>query len=122
MDARRSARVSETVREELSELIRFELSDPRLTGVDVLDVAISPDGRHAHVKAAVPGDDLAQKRGLAGLSHAAGYLRKQLALRLSLRTVPELHFTIATATDAEDRVELLLRRAKKMTSPPENQP
>jgi ribosome-binding factor A len=122
MDARRSLRVSEAVREELSELIRFELSDPRLTGVDVIETAVSPDGRHAHVKVTVPGDDQAQKRGLSALNHAAKYLRNELAQRLSLRLVPELHFSISSGVDAEGRVDVLLKRAKKLTRPPENQP
>ena len=122
MDERRSLRVSETVREELSELIRFELTDPRVSGLDVSDVAVSPDGRHAHVKVAGPGDDAAKKQALAGLNHASKYLRNQLAQRLSLRLVPELHFSVASGLDAESRVELLLKRAKKMMPPSENQP
>jgi ribosome-binding factor A len=92
MDERRTLRVSEAVREELSEIIGFEMSDPRLVDVDVTDVQVSPDGRYAHVKIAARGDDRRQKDALAALDHARHYLRHELSVRLTLRHVPELHF------------------------------
>src|SRR6185369_8730668 len=92
MDERRIRRVSEAVKEELIELIGFEMADPRLLAVEVNHVHVSPDGRHAHVYVGLRGDETAQRDGLAGLEHARHYLRHELARRLSLRRVPELHF------------------------------
>src|SRR6266480_4391670 len=57
MDERRTRRVSEAVREELIELIGFEMADPRLLPVEVNLVHVSPDGRHAHVIIEVRGDE-----------------------------------------------------------------
>jgi ribosome-binding factor A len=45
MDEHRSQRVSAAVREELTEIIGFEMEDPRLAAVDVTDVTVSPDSR-----------------------------------------------------------------------------
>ena len=122
MDERRTLRVAEAVREELSELIGFELDDPRLAGVEVTDVHVSHDGRYASVKVAVGGDEHAQNQALAALTHASGYLRRELAGRLQLRHVPELHFERDKNPDVESRVEFLLRRAKKSRAREENQP
>jgi ribosome-binding factor A len=122
MDERRTLRVSEAVREELAELIGFELDDPRLKSVDVTEVHVSSDGRHANVKVAIRGDEQEQKKGLAALEHARHYLRHEIASRLSLRHVPELHFDQDRHPDAEDRLEVLLRRAKKTRGRTENQP
>jgi len=113
MDEHRTLRVAEAVREELSELIGFELEDPRLATVDVTDVQVSPDGRHANVKVSIRGDERAQNQALAALEHASGYIRRELASRLQLRRVPELHFDRDKNPDVESRVEFLLRRAKK---------
>ena len=120
MDPRRSLRVSEAVREELAELICFELSDPRLAVVNVTGVEVSPDLRHAHVSVGLGGDDAARKQALAALDHARNYLRHELARRLSLRRVPELHFAPDSILEAGTRIEVLLRRAKKKrgASPP----
>ncbi len=122
MDERRTLRVSETVREELAELIGFELDDPRLLDVTVTEVHVSPDGRYAHVKVALGGDEPQQKESLAALEHARHYLRHELSCRLSLRHVPELHFERDRYPDVDRRVEILLKRAKKSRGPAEKQP
>jgi ribosome-binding factor A len=122
MDQHRAERVSETVREELAEIIGFELEDPRLASVDVTDVRVAPDLRHAHVRIGVAGDEREQQSALAALEHARHYLRHELARRLNLRKIPELHFEHDPVADADERLEILLRRAKKMRRPTENQP
>jgi ribosome-binding factor A len=113
MDERRILRVSEAVKEELSEIIGFEMEDPRLLDVDVTDVHVSPDSRHASVKVALRGDTKRQNHALAALEHAAGYLRRELALRLQLRQVPELHFEQDKNPNVESRIDFLLRRVRK---------
>ena len=120
MDERRTKRVSEAVREELCEIVGFEMGDPRVVAVDITEVTISPDLRHAHVKVVLQGDQDQQKQALAALDHARHYLRHQLAERLNLRRVPELHFLADAWPDVEGRVERLLRRARKSQVQPEN--
>src|ERR1051325_568299 len=113
MDERRTLRVSEAVREELSEIIGFETEDPRLLAVEVVDVHVSPDGRHATVRAAIRGTEREQKESMAALEHARHFLRHELATRLSLRHVPELHFDQDRNPDVESRIDFLLKRAKR---------
>ena|SRR5277367_315377 len=113
MDERRTARVAEAVREELLEIIGFEMEDPRIKDAEISSVEISPDGRHAHVKVALRGEEEQRKAVLRALDHAAGFLRHELAARLDLRRVPELHFVPEKHPDADRRVELLLKRAGK---------
>src|SRR5438034_11620570 len=122
MDERRIRRVSEAVREELIELIGFEMSDPRLLSVEVNQVNLSPDGRHAHVLVGLRGDERAQREALAGLEHARHYLRHELARRLSLRRVPELHFEADAGDGTEGRIDLLLNRARKTRGQDEKLP
>src|ERR1039457_2352082 len=110
MDVRRILRVSEAVKEELYEIIGFELEDPRLVEVEVTDVQVSPDSRHAAIKVALRGDQRRRNHALAALEHASGYLRQELASRLQLRHVPELHFEQDKNPDVESRVDFLLRR------------
>jgi ribosome-binding factor A len=122
MDERRTLRVSEAVREELSEIIGFEMSDPRVLEVAVTEVQVSPDGRHANIKVAVRGDERRQRESLAALDHARHFLRHELGARLSLRLVPELHFERDRNPDADSRIEFLIKRAKKSRGRSENQP
>ncbi len=120
MDERRTLRISEAIREELAEIIGFETSDPRLLSVEVTDVHVSPDGRHANVMVALRGTDKEARGSLAALEHAQGFLRHELATRLSLRHVPELRFQQDKNPDVESRIDFLLRRAKKSRRNEEN--
>ncbi len=121
MDERRTLRVSEAVREELTEIIGFETADPRLLAVEVVEVHVSADGRHAHIRVAIRGNEREQKQSLDALDHARHYLRHELATRLSLRHVPELHFEQDRYPDVESRIDFLLKRAKKSRGRTENQ-
>jgi ribosome-binding factor A len=122
MDERRTLRVSEAVKEELAELVGFELDDPRLAMVGVTEASVSPDARYAHVKVAAAGGEREQRQAMAALEHARHYLRRELAIRLSLRRVPELHFELDRNAGVEGRIDLLLKRAKKSRGRTENQP
>jgi ribosome-binding factor A len=120
MDERRTLRVSEALREELSEIIGFETQDPRLLAIEVVDAHVSADGRHATVRVAARGSEHEQKESMAALEHARHYLRHEIAGRLSLRHVPELHFDQDRNPDVESRIDFLLKRAKKSRGRTEN--
>jgi len=111
MEEHRARRVSEAVKEELAELIGFELDDPRLATVNVTAAEVSPDMRVAHIKVAIEGG--LEKKALDALDHAKGFLKHELATRLNLRRVPDLYFSADTHPDAESRIDFLLRRAKR---------
>lgn len=92
MDDRRSERVREAIREELSEIIAYEMEDPRVRSVEVTEVLLSPDLRHARVRLHLGGDEKGRVQCLAALSGARRFLRRQLAVRIRLYRTPELHF------------------------------
>ena len=113
MDERRTLRISELVREELTEMVAFEMEDPRLLDAEITVVEVSPDSQYAKVKVALRGDERSQNQAIAALTGASGFLRRELASRLQLRLVPELRFEKDKNPDAMGRVDILLRRAKK---------
>ena len=108
----RTERISEALRDELTELIGYELSDPRVASATVTGLEVSPDKRHALVRVRVDeGADAEQ--AIAALEHAAPFLRREVARRLELFRVPELHFEADIATELGGRMEHLLKRIKK---------
>ena len=113
MDERRTLRVSEAIREELSEIIGFETDDPRLLAVEVIEAHVSGDGRNANVRVVIRGTEREQRDSLHALDHARHFLRHELATRLNLRHVPDLHFEHDHNPDVESRIEFLLKRAQK---------
>lgn len=112
MDEMRSRRVAEAMREELSELIRFESSDPRITEVDVTEVIVAPDLRRADVLVVMPQEPEARSNAIAGLEHARHFLRHRLMERLDLYRMPELHFRPAAETNGAS-IASLLRKVRR---------
>lgn len=113
MDNHRAERVSEALREELGELISYELSDPRIAEATVTEVLVSPDMRHAQVRLHLSADARQQQETLAALEGARHLLRRQLAERLTLYRIPELHFEPDVKLTTDARLEYLLKRVRK---------
>jgi ribosome-binding factor A len=113
MERHRSERLSEAIREELEEIIGYELSDPRIDAQGVSEVLISPDARQARVLVVLTGDAAKQQETLDALNHARAYLKKELGRRLDVFRIPELHFEAAIAADLGGRINHLLKRVKK---------
>ena len=113
MDERRTKRVAEALREELIELIGFELTDPRLDGVQVVDVRLSPDMRVASVALDIPGDEAAQKRALEAINHAKSFVKRELASRIELFRLPELRFESNLSPGLNARMDYLMRKIRK---------
>ncbi len=106
---RRAERLAESLKEEISEVVSFELDDPRLLGVTVTDVVVSEDLRDAKVYVLVDGGEAEVKAALLSLGKASSYVRQQAAMNLSLRYVPHLHFARDTAEENAARVGNLLQ-------------
>jgi ribosome-binding factor A len=113
MDPHRSERLSEALREEIDELIEYEMTDPRVGGISVTDVIVSPDLKKAQVRLAMPPDEDARKDALAALEHAKSFLRRELAARLQVYRIPDLYFAPDLSTALTGRVESLLKRVRK---------
>jgi len=107
----RKLRINTQLQGELAALIRGELSDPRVAGVTITKVDVSPDLRNARISVSLLGSDDQLKDALKGLNHAAGKLRYELGERLRLRYVPQLHFAADIALREGDRISALIRAA-----------
>jgi ribosome-binding factor A len=93
----RTARLQELIREELNFLLRGEVGDPRLEGVEITMVELSGDGSRARAWFTTANEDDAPAV-VAALDRAAGYLREDLAESLGLKRTPELRFRRDPAT------------------------
>ena len=107
--SRRSARVGDVLREEISQVILRRLQDPRVRLATVSAVDVSPDLRHATVRVSVLGDEDLREECLDALRHAAGYIRSQLARNLrSMRVLPDLVFELDRGPEYSQKIDQLL--------------
>jgi ribosome-binding factor A len=112
MDSHRNERVSEALREELGEIIAYEMSDPRIGSAVVTGVHVSPDLKHAQVHVGFS-DSAEAAEAIRALEGARGFLRREVARRLELFRIPELHFDADISAQLGDRMEHLLKRVRR---------
>ena len=110
---RRTERVNELLREEISQIVGYELEDPRLTMVTVTDVRLSENLKAARVYVTVAGNEEEHRTALLALRHAAPFVRKQLGLSLNLPRTPEIHFVRDKVEEEGERVDQLLQKIEK---------
>lgn len=109
MVSRRIARLNEQVRSDVAELITREMKDPRLAGlVSVTAAELSPDLRHARVFISILGTEEERQQAFAAIKGAAGFLRTQLAARMTTKRAPELHFALDASIERGQRIISLL--------------
>ena len=106
--------MTEQVHHELAEMIRAEVKDPRVGLVTVTGVELTPDYAYATVWFTVLPDDPEKVAStLAGLRHAAGFLRSQLGRRVRIHTTPELRFVHDTSTERGMSMSRLIDQANE---------
>lgn len=106
----RAQRVGDLLRRELALMLLKEVKDPRVQGVvTVMEVSVSRDLRSAKVMVSVAGGEEAKAGAMAGLARAAGFLRRSLGRRLTIKRVPELRFELDRSLDYQEEMERLLR-------------
>lgn len=106
---RRPERLAEVLREQITEIVGYELDDPRLLTVTVTDVRVSDNLRDAKVYVTVQGDENEIKEALKALQNAATFVRQQVALSLDLRHAPHLNFVRDTVEENAARVEEVIQ-------------
>jgi ribosome-binding factor A len=108
----RGLRVADQIQKDLSELIAFELKDPRVGMVTLSEVQLTPDYAHAKVFFTTFKDDPETiKQTLQGLQKAAGFLRNELGKRLHIHTLPQLHFVHDTSASRGMAMSALIDKA-----------
>jgi ribosome-binding factor A len=108
---RRTDRLNEALKQEISLLVRDEVRDPRVGLATITAVQTSPELDHAKVYFTALGDEAERAGILTGLRSAAPFIRSQLGKRMRMRRVPELHFEVDRVLEEAARIERLLREA-----------
>ena len=122
MSSRRTAKIAEAVREQVSTSILFELKDPRVKNVTVTRVEVSSDLRSAKVYVSIMGDEKSERLSMRGLESARGFLQAKLAERVKTRYTPILHFHLDHGVKRSIETSRLLREVLAERSDSESLP
>lgn len=114
----RQKRTAEQIRLILSELVHREMRDPRLQGLTITEVRIDRELQYADIYVNALGEEERQEEVMVALDGANGYMRRELAKSLHVRTVPHLHFHWDPTLAHAERISQLL---DDLDIPPEEQ-
>jgi len=109
----RQEKLGELIAAELSELLRTRVKDPRIGFASITRVEVSGDFRHAKVHVSVMGTPEEQAESMKGIRNASGFLRHELASRLTLRYMPELAFKLDSSIEEGARILELINRVEQ---------
>ena len=111
---RRTERVNDLIQEELSELLRRQAKDPRLSCfLTITRVDTSADLRLAKIFVSIMGSDEEKKGAMEGLASASGFLYRQMKARLSLRRMPHLDFHLDNSMELGAEILDLMKQVNE---------
>lgn len=108
----RPERIAEALREEITEIVSYELEDPRIQSVSVTKVVVSENLRDASVYVLVEGTEEEKLKTMKALRNAERFIRRQLAFSMNMRRIPYIHFIRDTVEEKAMRVERIIDELK----------
>ena len=118
--SRRTDRINEQLREEISSLLTRSIKDPRLNGViSITRVVSSSDLRSAKAYISVMGNQQTKEEALAGLRSAASFLRRELRNRINMRHTPFLTYELDASMEEADQLNKLLDHIRPIDQGPD---
>ena len=113
---RRTRMVGDMLREELVDIVRREVKDPRLAFWSITHVEVPPDLRTARVYVSVLGTEQERTETLAALRSASKFIRFHLKPRLRMRQIPDLEFRDDRTMEEADEITRVLRDLDRPTT------
>mgnify|MGYP000998580100 CR=1 FL=1 len=110
MQGKRIERINELIKEELAAAITQKVRDPRIGFVTVTHVEVTEDLKYAKVFYSVLGSDEQKQKTAEGLEHSRGFLQKDIAKTLQLRSTPHLLFAMDPSLDEGMKIDNIIRK------------
>lgn len=113
MPSQRQRRIQELLVQEISDIVRRQVKDPRIGFVTITDAEVSPDLRNARIFVSALGSAEEKTAALAGLRSAAGFIRGEFGRRANLRFSPVLEFRDDPSAERGARIQELLASVRQ---------
>lgn len=110
MQPKRSFRVGDQIKREISEIVLLILKEPKLGFITITDVELTDDLRYAKVFYSVLGDENERSESQKGLERAKGFIQREIGKRMRLKHIPQIVFRFDPTTERAARIEQLLKQ------------
>lgn len=101
-------KIAGIIQKEVSRIIQFECKDPKIGFVTITDVEVSGDLSIAKIYVSFLGQNARKEAGMKSLERSKGFIRSQLAQRMTVRKVPDLIFLQDTALERGNKIEQII--------------
>jgi ribosome-binding factor A len=108
MNPYRKEMVCKEIKRVTADLVQKELRDPRLGFVSVTKAEVSSDFKYAKIFFSVMGNERQQKKTMAGLRHAKGFIQKELSRAIRMKSFPEIRFELDDSIEKAFKMTQLL--------------
>ena len=119
---RRLARIAERTREIVSQVILYELKDPRIGFVTVLEARVTPDVKEATILISVLGSQSEKNRTMAAIEHSRPYIQRRLGKALQTRNTPILKFKLDETAERMQELEEVFEKIRRERMGQEERP
>ncbi len=109
----KAEKIAGIIQKEVSEIIQFNLKDPKIGFITITDVTVTNDLSIAKIYVSFLGQKAREEAGMKALERSKGFIRSTLAKRLSIRKVPELIFKVDDALERGNKIEEILSEIHK---------
>lgn len=103
-------KIAGIIQKEVSEIIQFQLKDPKIGFITITDVTVTGDLSIAKVYVSFLGQQAREEAGMKALDRSKGYIRSELAKRMTIRKVPQLVFKIDDALEKGNKIEKIIHK------------
>jgi ribosome-binding factor A len=118
--SRRTDRINEQLREEVSTILTRQIKDPRLnTVISITRVESTNDLRSARVYISVMGNKQTQQEALEGIRSAASFVRREIRNRINMKHTPFLSYELDPSIDEADKLFRLMNKVRPSDENPE---
>ena len=109
----KAEKIAGIIQKEISEIIQFSLKDPKIGFITITDVTVTNDLSIATMYVSFLGQKPREEAGMKALDRSRGYLRSELAKRMTIRKVPELIFKLDDSLERGNKIERIISEINK---------
>ncbi len=103
-------RLNQIILKEVTEIIQFELKDPAIGFITITDVQVTNDYSYAKIYVSFLGKKERNEAGMKALQRSKGFIRSELAKKMSMRKVPELLFKLDETLERSRKIDAILKK------------
>ena len=111
--SKKNEKIAELIKRNISEIIQFDLKDPKIGFITITDAQVTNDLSYAKVYVSFLGQNARKEAGMKALERSKGYIRSELSKKLRTRKVPELQFVLDDALDKGNKIEKIIANINK---------